>query len=66
MPSLAYELMDRQIDGGLASFIANLRSEGHSYRRIARQLSDVCGALVTDETVRRWHLEATDGEGDAA
>jgi hypothetical protein len=52
-------LVDRILNGGLADFIGDARTDGRSYERIAKMLHEEHDIDVTGETVRKWHAELT-------
>lgn len=54
MASAAYQLADLRTDGQLAHIVSVARSDGHSWRSIARRLHQSYGVDVTDETLRNW------------
>jgi len=60
--SLAFALADSLLGGELAARIASAREDGRSYLEVARLLEadlQVSPGMLSAETVRRWHLQAT-------
>lgn len=56
MASLSYQLADKIVEG-LPAFIEARRLDEKSWDAIARELSDLTGAFIFGETVRRWASE---------
>jgi hypothetical protein len=54
MTSHAATLIAERLGADLPSYVATKRGEGASWHRIALDLYQRTGVLVTDETVRRW------------
>jgi hypothetical protein len=52
-PSPLYQLIESQIDGTLAEFVAARRASS-SWAEMAEELSQKTGRKVSDETLRRW------------
>lgn len=57
-PTDTRKLVDRLIPGGLDTFLSEARADGLSSAKTARRLSDRHDIDVTQETVRRWTLDA--------
>jgi hypothetical protein len=55
--SHAAALIAERLGSDLATYVAGKRSDGASWHRIALDLYETTGVLVTDETVRRWFRE---------
>lgn len=56
--SHAADLIADRLGGDLAGWVTAKREDGASWHRIALDLYEQTGVLVTDETVRRWFREA--------
>jgi hypothetical protein len=56
--SHAATLIADRLGEPLAGFVIGRRESGQSWHRIALDLYERTGVLVTDETVRRWFAKA--------
>lgn len=52
--SHAHQLVELMLDQDPASWIAERREEGMSFRRIAGELNDATGIDLAPETLRLW------------
>lgn len=59
MPTPNHVLADHLLggEGQLAELVDQRRAEGVSWRRIARELEERTGVVVTHETIRSWFPE---------
>jgi hypothetical protein len=55
-PSPLYQLIESQIDGTLAEFVAARRASS-TWAEMAAELSRQAGREVSDETLRRWFAD---------
>lgn len=56
--SHAATLIAERLGDDLEAYVAGKRNAGQSWQRIALDLYERTGVLVTDETVRRWFKAA--------
>lgn len=62
-PSRLYRLIEAQLGGPLAEFVAERRRPTKSWREIADEIRELTGEQVHEETLRLWF---TDRAEDAA
>jgi len=53
-PSPLYRLIERQLDGTLADFVARHRTDGATWPEIAADVSAKTDVEISGETLRRW------------
>lgn len=56
-PSRLYRLIESQLDGTLAEFIAQRRLPTKSWREIADEIRERTGEQVHEETLRQWFAD---------
>lgn len=52
-----YRLIESQIEGTLADFVAARRGSGSSWTDLAAELTQLTQVEISDETIRRWFAD---------
>lgn len=57
--SIAYQLVEERLGADLEAYVAQMRAEGLSWNRLAVDLNNRTGVLVTTVTLRSWFPSST-------